>query len=165
MKIKTRTLAHVAILVTIEIVLSRFLSISTPVVKIGFAFVPVVICAMLYGPFWAGVVGGVSDVIGAILFPIGMYFPGFTISSILSGVVYGVFLHKGKCSWPKLITMVLINRICIGLFLSTYWFTVLTKLPFLVLLSSRAIQAVVLIPVQLLVIKLLDTKLRNRIEV
>ena len=165
MKIKTRTLAHVAILVTIEIVLSRFLSISTPVVKIGFAFVPVVICAMLYGPFWAGVVGGLSDIIGAILFPIGMYFPGFTLSSILSGLIYGLFLYKGPCSWPKLLTMVLINRICIGLLLSTYWFTILTKLPFLVLLSSRAIQAVVLIPVQLIVIKLLDTKLRNRIEV
>ena len=165
MKTNTRTLAHVAILITIEIVLSRFLSISTPVVKIGFAFVPVVICAMLYGPFWAGVVGGLSDIIGAILFPIGMYFPGFTISSILSGVIYGLFLYKGKCSWGKLLVMVLINRLVIGLLLSTYWFTILTKLPFLVLLSSRAIQAVILIPVQIIIIRLIDVKLRNRIAV
>jgi riboflavin transporter FmnP len=37
-------------LVAMEIVLNRFVSIKTPFLKIGLSFVPVVMGAMLYGP-------------------------------------------------------------------------------------------------------------------
>lgn len=77
-KSNIRTITHVAALIAIEIVLSRFCSIATPIVKIGFGFVPVAVCAMLYGPVWAGAAGGLGDFIGAILFPIGGYSPLLT---------------------------------------------------------------------------------------
>lgn len=163
MQIKTRTLVQVALLLTLEIVLSRFLSISTPLVKIGFAFIPVVICAMAYGPVWAGIMAALGDLIGAILFPIGIYFPGFTLSSGLCGVVYGLFLYKRTSSWPSLLIMLLIIRVVINLGLSTYWLTVLTGMPFMVLASTRIVQAIVLIPLQLIVIRALEMKLRKQI--
>ena len=37
-----------------------------------------------------------ADIIGAVLFPIGVYFPGFTISSMLEGAVWGSFSTKRK---------------------------------------------------------------------
>lgn len=163
MQIKTRTLVQVALLLTLEIVLSRFLSISTPLVKIGFAFIPVVICAMVYGPVWAGIMAALGDLIGAILFPIGIYFPGFTLSSGLCGVVYGLFLYKKSCSWVSLLTMLFIIRVVINLGLSTYWLTVLTGMPFTVLASTRIVQTIVLIPLKLIVIRALEMKLRKRI--
>ena len=75
-------MVQVAALIAIEIVLSRFCSIATPIVKIGFGFVPIAVCGMLYGPVWAGVAGGAADLLGAVLFPIGAYFPGFTLSAV-----------------------------------------------------------------------------------
>ena len=90
-KISVRTLDRCCPVRRTEVVLSRFLSISTESLKIGFAFVPLVCCAMLYGPVWGAVAGGLADFIGAVLFPIGPYFPGFTLTNALIGLVFGLF--------------------------------------------------------------------------
>jgi len=151
-KTNIKTLTYVAMLIAIEIVLSRFCSISTPIVKIGFGFVPIAVCAILYGPVWAGVAGGLADFIGAILFPIGAYFPGFTVSMVLTGIVFGLFLHKRKSNWSGLAGAVTVNCVGISLCLSTYWLTIITGTPFLALLPTRVIQNVIMIPVQFIVL-------------
>ena len=51
-KFNTRTLTTLALLTTMEIVLSRFLSISAWNMKIGLSFVPIVAAAILCGR-WA----------------------------------------------------------------------------------------------------------------
>ncbi|MDF2678515.1 MAG: hypothetical protein K0Q97_2867, partial [Bacillota bacterium] len=93
-KIDTQSLVLMGTLIAIEIVLSRFLSLSAWNMRIGFGFVPLAIAAMLLGPVKAGIVGAVADIIGAILFPTGAFFPGFTLTAFLKGVVYGLFLYK-----------------------------------------------------------------------
>ena len=90
-----RTLLTLSLLTALEIVLNRFLSINAWNIKIGFSFVPVVIGAMLYGPLGGAVVGALGDFIGALLFPIGPYFPGFTLTAFLTGAVFGLLLKKG----------------------------------------------------------------------
>ena len=71
MKINTRQMAAMGAMIALEVILSRFLSINAWNIKIGFAFVPVVITAILYGPLAAGIVGAAADFLGAVLFPIG----------------------------------------------------------------------------------------------
>ena len=56
-------IATIALLVALQVVLSRFLSIPTPVTKIGFSFVPIVIAARKYGVIDAGIVAFVSDIL------------------------------------------------------------------------------------------------------
>ncbi|MCH3913775.1 MAG: folate family ECF transporter S component [Acidaminococcaceae bacterium] len=165
MKIKhnTRMLVHLSILLTIEIVLSRFFSISTPIVKISFAFVPLALCGILYGPVWAGVLGGLADLLGANLFPVGMYFPGFTLSGALSGVVYGLFLYKRHCPLGNIAVLVFLQRIVIGLGLSTYWLTFLTDVPFTVLFTTRILQAIILIPLQIVVLRAITEKISTSV--
>ena len=74
-------LVVMAMLAALQIVLSRFLSINTQITKIGFAFVPIAICAMLFGPLPTVIVAVVADVLGASLFPSGPFFPGFTLTA------------------------------------------------------------------------------------
>ena len=64
-------LSCMAMLIALEVVLNRFCSVNTQFLKIGFGFVPVVMAAYLYGPLPAGIVCGLSEFIGANLFPIG----------------------------------------------------------------------------------------------
>ena len=45
----TLYIATIALLVALQVVLSRFLSVPTPITKIGFSFVPLVIAARKYG--------------------------------------------------------------------------------------------------------------------
>ena len=153
-KFSTRTLTTLAMLIAIEVILSRFLSINAWNIKIGFGFIPVVIAAVLYGPLAGGIVGALSDFIGALLFPIGTYFPGFTLSSFLMGVVFGLFLYK-KQSWLQGLAAVGINQFILGLFLNTFWISVLYGSPYVPLLATRVFQSILLTVVQLICIQLM----------
>lgn len=124
---RLRFICFAAILVAIEIVLNRFLSINTPGLKIGFSFVPIVIAAILFGPARAGLIYGLADLIGAILFPIGPYFPGFTVCAALMGMVYGVFLYKKERIgfFKNILPPVIINNLILGLLINTVWVSIL----------------------------------------
>ena len=92
----TEKLVITAILIALEIILTRFVGISTPMLRISFGFLPMVIVAMYYGPIWGGGAYALADVLGSLIFPTGAYFPGFTVSACLTGIIYGLFLHKRK---------------------------------------------------------------------
>ena len=153
-KIQTKRLTALGVLVALEVVLNRFLSINAWNIKIGFSFVPVVVAAMLFGPLYAGVVGALGDFIGAILFPIGAYFPGFTLTAFLMGQVWGFFLHKDQSFW-RIALAVVINQFILSLFLNTFWISVLYGSPYVPLLATRVVQSGILTAAQLAVIELI----------
>lgn len=150
-KQKTSMLVTLGMLVAIEIVLSRFCSISAWNLKIGFGFAPVVVAAVLYGAVPAAVVGGLSDFLGAILFPIGPYFPGFTLTAALTGAVFGLFLHK-KQTMARIGGAVAANQLALSLLVNTLWISLLYDSPYVPLFLTRIVQTVVMVAVQLAVI-------------
>lgn len=165
-KLNTRTITAIGLLVAIHIVLSRFLSINAWNMKIGFAFVPVFIAAWLFGPVAAMLVGGLGDFLGAVLFPIGPYFPGFTLSCALTGLLFGLLLHK-KQSLPRIAAAVAVDQFGISLFLTTWWIYVLYGASsYWILLYTRLLQCVVITALELTVILVLNrggVTLRHRL--
>ena len=153
-KISTKNLTAMALLIALEIILSRFLSLSAWNTKIGFSFVPVVIAAILLGPVYAGIVGALADFVGALLFPIGAYFPGFTLTAFLTGMVYGLFLYKRQ-SLPRILGAVAVNQFILSLLRNTLWISVLYGSPFGPLLVTRLVQSAILTVVQIVVIELI----------
>ena len=161
---KLRNLIVMSLLVAIEIVLSRFLSINAWNMKIGFNFVPIVVAAILFGPLSAGVVAAMGDFIGAVLFPIGAYFPGFTFTAFLMGLVFGAFLKKSR-KLKNILAAVLINQIILGLGLNSFWISLLYGTDYLPLLVTRIPQCLVLCIVQVIGIRAISPavlRLRNR---
>ncbi len=150
-KLDTKTIVIIGLLVAMEIILNRFLSINAWNIKIGFSFVPIVLAAVLFGPIHAAVVGGLGDLLGAILFPIGAYFPGFTLTAVLMGLVWGFFLHKEQ-TIPRILASVGINQFILGLVVNTFWISVLYGSPYGPLFVTRIFQALVLTVVQAVVI-------------
>jgi len=126
-KIPVRRIAECALLIALEVVLNRFASFQVLGLKIGLSFVPMALCAMLFGPWWAAVCYGLSDLIGALLFPFGAYFPGFTLTCALMGICYGKFLYgKPKLRlFPDILVPSFINTCVLGLLLNTLWMTIL----------------------------------------
>ena len=151
-RINTKSLTVIAMLTAMEIVLNRFFSINAWNIKIGFSFVPVVAAAILYGPLAAGTVGALGDFIGAILFPIGAYFPGFTLTAFLTGLVFGFFLHKRQKVFFT-VAAVGINQFILSLFLNTLWISALYGSPYMPLLGTRIFQTLLLFVVQVAVIR------------
>ena len=146
--ISVQKLVIMGVLVAMEIVLSRFLSFNTWNTKIGFGFIPIAAAAILLGSVEAAVCGGLADLLGATLFPIGAYFPGFTATAALTGLVFGLFFHKEQTPL-RVVPAVLINQFILGLLVNTYWISVLYGSPFKELLVTRVTQSVILSIIQI----------------
>ena len=149
-KHNTQMIVMAGALIALHVILSRFCSINAWNIKIGFAIVPIFIAAYFYGPVFAGVVGALGDFMGAILFPIGAYFPGFTLTCFLTGILLGVLLHK-KRTIPRILGAVLINELILGLLVNTLWISILYGSPFVPLMATRMIQCGIMIPVEFVV--------------
>ena len=153
-KFNTKKLITLSVLVAMDVVLTRFLSINAWNTRIGFGFVPMVIAAMMYGPLSAGIVAALADFIGAILFPTGPYFPGFTFSVFLMGIVFGLFLYKDRSFW-RVVVSVLITQFVISLFLTKYWVSCLYGANYKALLATRVVQSAIISAAQIIVIPLM----------
>ena len=149
-KLDTRSITALGLLVAVEIVLSRFCSINAWDLKIGFSFLPVAVAAMRLGPLEAAV----SDFVGAVLFPIGAYFPGFTLTAFLSGLVFGWLLHRRRTA-GRVLAAVLLHQLVLGLLINSFWISVLYSAPYVPLLGTRVLQCAVLAPVEFLTIGIL----------
>ena len=153
-KLDTRSITALGLLVAVEIVLSRFCSINAWDLKSGFSFLPVAVAAMRLGPLEAAVVAAVSDFVGAVLFPIGAYFPGFTLTAFLSGLVFGWLLHRRRPA-GRVLAAVLLHPLVLGLLINSFWISVLYSAPYVPLLGTRVLQCAVLAPVEFLTIGIL----------
>lgn len=158
----TSSLVMMGLFIALEIVLSRFVSISAWNIKIGFAFIPLAIVAIKLGPIKAGIVGAVADFLGAILFPIGPYFPGFTLTSFLSGVTFGVYLHK-KQTFSRILVAVAIKQFIFSLFLNTLWISILYGTPYKSLFITRIMQCIIIAPVEVITINLISRTSATRL--
>lgn len=150
-KEKTKMIVFIGLLVALHIILSRWLSINAWNLKIGFAFAATFIGAYLYGPVGGMLVGGFGDLLGALLFPIGPYFPGFTLDCALTGLIFGLFLYK-KQSKFRIGFAVAIDQILISLFLNTYWISILYGSAYWPIFVTRIVQVVIMIIVQFVTI-------------
>lgn len=142
------SLVSVAFLIALQVVLSRFLSIQLWNLKIGFSFVPVIIAARLFGPFYSVLVYALGDIIGTFLFPTGPYFPGFTLTAIISGFIFGVFLYK-KTTPLKIVLSSVLNQLICSLLLNTLWISYTSGAPFLAQLTVRMPQSIGMCAVQI----------------
>lgn len=155
-KIQGTTLVLMGLLTAMEILLSRLFAIRTPIVTIGLGFIPITVAAMLFGPVKGGTVAALADFIGAVLFPIGAYFPGFTLTAFLTGVIYGLFLRERPLRLRSVILGVLLVNLVCSLMIDTYWLYLITGKGIIALLPARLGKCALLVPVQITVIQTLS---------
>ncbi len=147
-KMSVKSISIIGILVAMEIILARF-SIHTWNLKIGFSFIPVVVAAIFYGPVTAGLVGAIGDIMGYILFPVGAYFPGFTLTAFVTGMIFGFFLRKSQ-SVLNVVLAVLCVQIFVSQFMITYWISFLYGSPYWALFATRIYQTAAMIAVEII---------------
>jgi len=145
--------------IALEVILTRFLSIQTPIVRIGFTFIPIAVSAIMFGPLFAGVCAALADVLGMVLFPSGAFFPGFTASAFLTGAVYGLALYGKPINIYRISAAAVIVSVFINLGLDTLWLEILTGQGILALLPVRLIKCIIMIPLQILILEILRRKL------
>lgn len=149
-----RTLVASAVLIALNIVITRLLSVNIGPVRIGLGFIPIAFGSMLYGTFAGTVIAALADVLGAVLSGTG-YWPGFGLSAALYGVTYGLFLYKQEKSVKNIALCVILQAIFIDTLMGALWYNVYAGMAFSVALVGRAANAVAMIPVKILMIRYL----------
>ena len=108
-----------ALLIALDVVFTRVLAINTPLVKGGLGFTAVVVSAMLYGPVWAMLTAALGDLVGALMFPTGAYYWGFTATAALTGLIFGLYLYRKEGKWLRAFLAALTNCFFVTLVLNT----------------------------------------------
>lgn len=163
MKTKLSSLVTMSFLIGLEIILTRFLSINTPILRMGFGFLPVATIGILYGPIWAGLCYTIGDFLGLMLFPIAPYFPGFSLSAFLTGLTYGLLLHNKPVTWKRTLIAASIVCILINLCLDTFWLYILMDQAVVALLPTRILKTAIMLPVQVIMIPLLWNRFISKV--
>lgn len=121
-----RSLVIIAMLLALRVVLGMFANATLPffgnAVKLSGAFLPIAVAGAMFGPIPALLVGALGDVLSYIIAPTaGGFFPGFTLSGALTGVIYGFFLYKNQITLPRVILAWAVNTLLVETFLAAYW--------------------------------------------
>lgn len=145
-----RSIALMGVLMGLQIILTRFVSIQTPFVRIGFAFIAVVMMGMMFSPIVAGVGNALADFIGITLFPVaGGFFPGFTLSAFLTAALYSMFYYKKNVTLTKIIIVNSIVTVVISMGLNTYWLYLLMGPGVITQIPTRIISSAILLVVHI----------------
>lgn len=160
----------VAILIASEIVLARFLAIRTPIISIGFSFVPLMLAGMMLGWKYATFVAIVADLIGAILFPSGAFFIGYTLTAALTGFFAGILLYRpdgikvDRNFVILLLIYVLVSTAVLHGGLNTLWIIITTGGASNVVVPVRIAKQLIMAPIEFLTVLALAKLFGTRIN-
>ena len=121
--------------------------------RVSVTFIPVAVAAYLMGPIAGILVGGIGDLLSCLLFPSGPYYPGFTVSSMLVGAIYGFFFIGRKKSMMRLrvIGATAVITVGVNMLLNTLWLADLYEKAYFVFLISRSIKNLIVFPFQVII--------------
>lgn len=154
--------------IALSIVLTRVFSAhviiaGVPGARLAIGFVPIILASVILGPYFGMMVGAASDIIGFMLFPIGIYFPPITLTSALVGLLpYLIFRVLGKRKeWIRILSAVFVTQVSCSMFLQTLWISLLYNVPYQELFYPRALITAITIPAYYLFISIVLVGLKK----
>lgn len=104
-------LVFAALLIALKLVMKQFAIPITPFLKINVSFFVTALGAMVYGPVMACLCGFITDVLGYLIRPDGIFFPPYMITEAAGGVVFALYLYRARTTTLR----VMLSRFTISL--------------------------------------------------
>lgn len=166
-RLTVRELVIGALLVAVNVVLTRFFSVTLPIggvsgLRLGFGPVALYLAGILLGPVGGATTGVVADLLGMAISGTGGYFPGFTLSAALTGFIPGLIAHRtdgrGHAIWPgvaRVLVAILATNVIVSLGLNPIWLSMTSGKAWKLFTTARFIAQAVQIPLFTVVTALL----------
>ena len=151
---RPRTLALAAIFSALHLVLNQFTIPVSQLLEVGFDFLAVAATGYLCGPWVAGLSGIVTDLLGYILRPNGPYFPGWTLSAVLVGMLYGFWLYRRPVTLGRVVLCKLNMVLLFNFLLTPLWLSICYGQSFVVLSSLRLVKNIIKFPIDIILLML-----------
>ena len=149
---KLRTITLIAMLLAVSVVLSFFTIQVSESLRLGLGYLVTATMGMLFGPVTAGIAAGVGDIVKYLIKPSGAFFPGFTITAILGGVLYGMVFYHSRVTLVRAIVAKTLTNLLLNILLNTFWLSIMMGKGFWALVPSRVIKNIALLPVEILLL-------------
>lgn len=152
-----RCLAITALFIAMNIAIDQLgLTIKLPPdLRIGFGFLTNAAVGMLFGPVVGMMAGMSTDVLGYFIggnASMGAYFPGYTLTAVVGGLIWGLWLYPRKLTvWRAIGAKTCINLIC-NIGLNTLWLTLTGGKAMGVLLAARVPKNLMLLPLEIVML-------------
>ena len=112
-----------------------------------------------------GEFGRVLDILKLILKPSGAYFPGFTLSAVLGGLIYGFAFYRKPVSVKRVFVANLIVKVFDNIILNSLWLHIMYGKALAALLPARIVSNAVMLPIDTalfcLILKAADRTIRK----
>ncbi len=109
-----------------------------------------------------------GDLIGALLFPIGPFFVGYTITTAIAGLIYGLLLYKkypytmaDRQFLARITVAVMLVAVVVNMGLNTLCMSLTLDKAFLPLFGARIIKQLIMIPIHVIVFFIIEKSLRK----
>lgn len=158
-----KKLVSLAMLIALQVVLTRLFSINAWNIRIGLGFIPMLFAALYFGTAESVLVAASADIIGSLAFSTYPYFPGYTLSIALSAFIFSTVLKRNRGSLYILFSVFLSQAIC-SLGLNSLWISLNSGSPLLPIMMTRLIQVLINGSMQFFTIKFMVYYLEKKIS-
>ena len=137
--------------------MTRLLSVRIAIggveaIRLGLGKLPVIFTGIFMGPLAGGLVGGISDLIGYMINPMGAYMPHFTVGAALTGILPGLVFFIGsrdplRASTISLVIAVSLPMVFITVLYTPYFLESLFGISRAVTVPPRIIETIITVAV------------------
>lgn len=162
-----RVLAFAGLVCAIAMVLECFpIYLIGTTLKIYFSFLAVGLGCACYGPVVGMIAGAVIDTLGFLISGYGEpYFPGYLLTAVLSGLIYGLMLYRREPTVPRLIALRLVINYGSNVLLGSVWKAMLYGKGYYYYVTTGLVKNTVMIPIEVALLYLvLRAARRNRLD-
>lgn len=149
-----RALSMAAVLAALNLAINQFTIPVSGYLEISFDFLASVATGFLCGPWVAALSAIVTDLLGYVLRPNGPYFPGFTLSAMLAGILYGLWYYRRLVRLWRVISCKLMATVLFNFLLTPLWLHIMYGQAFVVLSSLRIVKNIIKFPVDVALLML-----------
>lgn len=118
-------------------------------------YIPTALCGMIGGPIVSIFYAIISDILGFFLRPEYGFFPGYTVSTICSGLIFSFFLFGVKHN-IFLYLRIILSKTCINIFvnilLNSLWSNILFKKGYVYYLAKSVVKNLTLLPIEIIIL-------------
>lgn len=162
---KTKQLVIMGLLVALAAILGMFTIYVSPTFRmVSFAFLPNSIGSALFGPVPGALMGVATDIVSYFAKPSGGFFPGYTLSAVVTNVIYGLFLYNKPLKLWRVAAAQLLITIVVVFGLNAIWLNMMYGTGGTYFNYARIISNLVMYPIQVGLIMLFVSLSRKAIK-
>lgn len=152
-----RMLTLAGIIAAASIVLESFpIYLLGTSLKIYFSFLVISLGCYVYGPAVGILVGFANDTLGFLISSFGEpYFPGYLITAMLSGLIYGTLLYRQRITVLRLVVVRLVINYGSNVLLGSVWKAMLYGKGYYYYFTTGLIKNTTMLPIEVLLMVLM----------